>query len=659
MAQRTDRAPSLGLSASGDLPVTDNTITVPVEWALQGKTLGRAGARVLACSSGKLSRENFTELIGRFSLGTPDELPQVSVSYLTSGTGPTRRYYFGMAIHKWAPDVQTNGGELLERDDDNRPVAVTTYFCVPYRDLADAGVSYQAMYREFSKVRPSTTSGPPLRVKIPVDTDFPAISALAMQSASRLLTGRPVCVLGAESTTVAERLEFIGAVAALLPYGFRTRLTATTWVRPTHRDHRFRLFFSAAKRDADSPDDVVYWGCSEQTALTPHDDYAHAYFRWLADPVGQMKVLAGLTTPRAFNRDEILESLDEIGFLRSEQNKRGANEPGPPAVVPPPPKDAYHGGEKILRDCARHMQAAHLPGIHVAITHLKARAKSDISPEERRRYQEIIKEQHLFRHQVALGKLEAKLREELLKVAFDPPFRYADYCLIEDSVGAESPDHVLLKMIAGKGMSDMRIRAVVYGQLPAKDVKRRLDDWYKSGEVSAVQLISMLVGDWDRPRHAFHASVTAANLMSRITYEPPDPIRELLQQHCYLARLLQTVGDGDDQNQVYVLTRLLGAAYPEGLREEDVRQILIENPELPSRALMAAVLIWLARPDDAELARLAREAYVFRTTLAMDLDPDMREILRLRLPFPNGRPGGSAAGGYSPRHGPGLAGSGS
>ena len=173
---------------------TGEKIQAAAEWALLGKTLGREGYRVLACSDGDLSMENFTELTGRFSIGTLDELPQVSVSYLTSGFPPDRAYYLGMTIHKWAADMHTEGGDLLERDDDGRPVVATAYFCVPYQRLADAAVSYQAMYQEFDGIRLGTSGGTPLPVEFPVRTRLPAVDGLVMQSASLLpRAGRSAC----------------------------------------------------------------------------------------------------------------------------------------------------------------------------------------------------------------------------------------------------------------------------------------------------------------------------------------------------------------------------------------------------------------------------------------------------------------------------------
>ena len=63
--------------------MTDRTITVRAQWALHGKALDDEGYRVMACSTGDLSKANFTEVLGRFALGALDKLPQVSVSYLT------------------------------------------------------------------------------------------------------------------------------------------------------------------------------------------------------------------------------------------------------------------------------------------------------------------------------------------------------------------------------------------------------------------------------------------------------------------------------------------------------------------------------------------------------------------------------------------------
>jgi hypothetical protein len=639
--------------------MTDKTIPVDVEWALQGKTLGRAGFQVLACSNGHLSQEDFSELIGRFSPGTLANLPQVSVSYLTSGIGRGRVHYLGMAIHKWAADVHTIGGELPERDDDNRPVVVTRYFCVPYQPLADAALSHWALYEMFDDLLLSTTGGPLLRVNFPARSEPPVIDALAMQSAGRLLTGRPVCVLGAESATMAERLAFIDAVASLLPYGFRTRLAATTWLRSAQRDDRFRLFFSDDARDADQPYDVVYWGNPERTALTPRDGYAYAYGRWLADTGGPLDTLARLTTPRSFNSKEVFESLDELGLSEPPE----AHEPGSPSPPSPPEPESYSaapppeptsrslasrfmpsGGklniDQVLRDCVAYLKSQRMVDLNTAAGRLKSQARSRISPEDRVRYQLFIKEQFLFRRIEGFDKTEKKLREALLRVAFITPLTYPDYCLIEDSTGAESPDQPLLRLIEDAGMSDtdMRIRSVVYAQLQDAAIGQKLYHWYMSAQVTAPYMINMVAGQWHRPRHAFYASAITADLMERMNCDP-SLIRKILQHHSYLARLLENVGAGRDNKQVSILSTFLKSAYPNRLFEKDIRQVLIDNAERPSPALLVAVLLHLAHPEDAQRAR---EAYVFRMTQAMNLHSETHQALRPLLAFADGQPGDSA-----------------
>ena len=625
------------------------TVTVDVQWALHGKTPGPGGARVLACSSGDLSTDNFTELIGRFGIGTPDDLPQVSVGWLQSYSSSLRAYYVGMAIHNWAADVQTDGDKLLERDDAGRPIAVTACFWVPYQPLADAAVSYLDMYHELSGIRLATTSGPPLKVEFPVRAAPPATGPLAVQSAARLLTGQAVCVLDARTATVTDRLEFIDAVATMLPYGFRTRLAAATWVRPTHRNHRFRLFFSSAKRDSSPPDDVVYWGHPERTALTPTDDYAYAYDRWLSDIIHQPYAsLARLTAPRSFVRDEVLRSLDEINLHGQKRGKKARRTTDPDTVTPDagPPEEpstraAEPSVEQTLREFISCLQPVNVPKLNTAIIRLQALDKRAISAEERERCRVLIKEHHLFRHGEAPVTIEGRLRDALFKIAFDPPLSYQDYCLIEDSVGSEPPDLELLQMIMDAKMADGRIQAVIYGQLIRYQGQLDLSNWHTSRQVTAVELVVELInavaGRWDRDGHALNASLTAAEFAKQVNCDPLR-LRDVLQRHHYLVHLLQTVAHDSDQLQVYVLYRLIRTAYPDGFSWSDLDQILLKNPDPPSPALLVSLLLQPGPQKSPELTRMIREAYLSRTTLTMALDQSILKSLKASFPFSEGWP---------------------
>ena len=129
-----------------------------------------------------------------------------------------------------------------------RPTAYTSYFCLPYHRLADAAIGYLAMYEALHAVTLTVADGPSKEVPIAMPTSrTPTADDLAVRVAPLLLTGQPVCVLGAEGTSMLERLEFIDTVMELLPYGFRARMTAATWTRASNRNHRFRLFFSARR----------------------------------------------------------------------------------------------------------------------------------------------------------------------------------------------------------------------------------------------------------------------------------------------------------------------------------------------------------------------------------------------------------------------------
>jgi hypothetical protein len=230
--------------------MTGEPVVVHAQWALHGQSPETDGQRVLACSTGDLSTANFTDAIGRFQLGHLDNLPQVSVSYLIPA-GQPEGSYLALTIH--------------QKTD-------TRYFCVPYRPLAAGAVTYHAMYQAVRGIQLPPDSRRPLRVEISQGAHGPTLDPLAMRVAALLLTGTPVCVLNAEDTSVDDRLAFIDWVMALLPYGFRARMAAATWTRPTFRDHKFRLCFSAAPRQGDH---VVLWGQPDRAVLPagPVRDY--------------------------------------------------------------------------------------------------------------------------------------------------------------------------------------------------------------------------------------------------------------------------------------------------------------------------------------------------------------------------------------------------
>jgi hypothetical protein len=239
---------------------------VSAQWALYGQPPGTDGQRVLACSSGDLSVANFTDAIGRFQLGHLDNLPQVAVSYLRPAAQPEDSYV-ALTLHGKSD---------------------TRYFCVPYRPLAAEAVTYHAIYQAVRGIQLPAGSKRPLPVEISQAPYGPTLDPLAMRVAALLLTSTPVCVLNAEETAVDERLTFTDWVMTLLPHGFRARMAAATWTRATFRDHKFRLYFSAAPRQGDH---VVHWGQPDRVVLP--DGPASDYFGHLVRAGSRLAQLAG------------------------------------------------------------------------------------------------------------------------------------------------------------------------------------------------------------------------------------------------------------------------------------------------------------------------------------------------------------------------------
>jgi hypothetical protein len=294
---------------------------VDVQWALYGKRADSDGYHVLACSTGPMSRANFAEAISRFQVGVVERLPQVSVSYARLNGEPGVDY-LALAIDEFAPD-----GQWTEHDRDGRRITYTSYFCLPYKLLAELAIGYLGTYQALQAVRLPDIDGPPLRMTLAAPAArVLAVDPLAMRVAALLLTGRPVCVLGADATTVGERLHFVDAVMALLPYGLRARMAAATWTRATQASHRFRLYFSSAERLGDQPDHVVVWGEPDQTTVPsgPPADY----LGWLEDTIRPIVQLADLNSTMGFSSKDAAQVVERALSSRQPPSSPAQPDPG-------------------------------------------------------------------------------------------------------------------------------------------------------------------------------------------------------------------------------------------------------------------------------------------------------------------------------------------
>lgn len=268
-----------------------------VQWALWGKDPDQAEYHLMRCSDGTLSTDDFTGLITRYSIGAVGGLPQAAVNWIPGRDDAT---YVAVAFHEEAAAglPVAVGGRL---------VTYTRYFAVRYDDLAAAGAGYLDLALAVSGQQLPPGNRAPLTVPALQSRPRPAARAepgLAGHTAALLLEGRPVCLTGAGHLNAAERLRFIDDVAALLPYGMRSRMSAATMASPTAKHLRFRLFFSSVPPES-GPGGlrVAEWGRPETARpSTPRSSW---YLSWLnEDPAAARRVLAGMTAPAGFGAGE-------------------------------------------------------------------------------------------------------------------------------------------------------------------------------------------------------------------------------------------------------------------------------------------------------------------------------------------------------------------
>ncbi|GAA4235972.1 hypothetical protein FHR32_001062 [Streptosporangium album] len=263
------------------------------EWALEGK---RPGAHddyeLLSWSDDRLGPEVFEEIRSRYATGLSADLPQVTIAVAATRERERVSRHIVLAAQEWS----------RHRDATNRKIAYTRWFYVPYQELAVHQVSYEALYHALADL--PVTPSPPLVVPVPeFDPTTLDPGPDARCAAALLLTGRPVCVVGADRVPMIERLRFLDTVAALLPYGMRTRLTAATWTSSTAR-HKIRLSFA---RHAPENAYEVRWG--HGTEIPWRDGRANVCLGLLAQPdvelADMLRRLAGLTDPLSFGPEDL------------------------------------------------------------------------------------------------------------------------------------------------------------------------------------------------------------------------------------------------------------------------------------------------------------------------------------------------------------------
>lgn len=301
------------------------------EWAQEGKQPGSYDDyEILSCSQ-LLSARDFATNATRYATGTHADLPQVTIAsaQLTKGTDGQVHDHLVLALQEWSD----------QRDGTGRKIACTRWFYVPYAQVVEHPVSYEGLYHAFGDVvLPPALAIPPFTVDVPAfRPDTVTAGETEKWAAALLLTGRPVCVVGAEGTPLHERLRFLDTVAALLPYGMRARLTASTWTSSTS-NHKIKLSF--ARHAPDGAHEVIW---HHGASIPDREREAHRYFDLLSQrPVAYLAGrLAEHTAPLSFgqeDRDRALAVLEECA--RHQMPVGDVLDPDlNPDLDPPPTRD--------------------------------------------------------------------------------------------------------------------------------------------------------------------------------------------------------------------------------------------------------------------------------------------------------------------------------
>ncbi len=539
-----------------------STVRLTSEWAVGGKPPGSGDDyAILSCSQGQLDHNAFEDIRTRYAIGTPAELPQVTIAWV----GAEENARLILAIQDWSG----------EEDRRRRGIARTAYFCVPYDQVARSPVSYEALYRAFSGCR-LPAAGP---LVVPVPRLDPGALAAAVQEtvmgvAALLMTDQHVCVVEGGAVPTSTRLRFLDTVAALLPYGMRTRLTASTWASST-AEHKIKLSFTEHVPPGAY---AVAWGRAAE--IPAHEDAAHAYLGLLRHhrpDAALVDWLATRTEQLSFNengRSRALDLLREFGS--SGGTAAGLSAAGQDQV------------ERLLVECAEaldHGSPDDLENTLFRLDNATSRRGTTLSEEERSRCQKLIEERGLLLKDRALStSLEAHLYETLVLAGYGSTVTYGEMRRILQEVPA--PSRALMTAIMHRPVPDLAVSITMADRLGHAALERQLESW------SARQLVEVAARQPHDPR-------TVKIACDEIVKRGEDgaeaaEIAQALHEHGYLVEAVSALHPAAGARFTR-LRHLLWAAYGPEPQPRDFERVFY-SPAGRSPALIAAA-VCLYGPD--------------------------------------------------------------
>ncbi|SEH03024.1 hypothetical protein SAMN05444920_13233 [Nonomuraea solani] len=524
-------------------------------WAILGKTpesLDDYG--VIACSSGAITSAEFGMWLKAFTSGTmePKALPRVATSHFT--IGPDKEPWLGLSL-------QT---EPESQDGFQRPYAMTYYACVRWADVASEStrLSYRALYEALAKEDFSGGDAPFLLSPSAYDERqlAGAVNGTARRAAALLLTGRPVCVVRAGHLPLEKRLDFLDAVAALLPYGFRPTLAASTWTNSASR-HRIRLSF------AEVPPTHGAWELPWEDDDPPeaYPPQALLYEKELARYRGAdlqelMRWLTTLAEPRDFDDASHRAAASEL-------LQAGAA--------------ARLSVEQLLHQCRESIANGEERQLGVLTTQL---ARKRVPDKDRKTYRMLIRTNPIRPPQKLADSVVVRtFFETLLRLLYASPMHAADV------------EEVLVDLGGRRRALPPALVAALSGLLPRSSPSGRL-------------LIASLLGserlrtilDGMSEDELFHVAVQSRNrkVLDIVIAEadrralPTDPrameaVKYALMRHRYL---IEAIGSGfAAEESVLYYQNVLRVSHRRRLTSADIEEILADLDRPPQTFLLAIV----------------------------------------------------------------------
>ena len=236
--------------------LTSGAAGSPADWAVQSKPPGGAAGYDIVAYSG--DRRRAVRAIKAVAAGTPPgpndggvgDLPWVSFLGDVEGS-PT----LSVALRVWSEGQDAAGRTTIPTQLITIAWPASKDECPGFTGLAR--VSRNIRWTGFAGPPEGVADGVPLRLVVPlldtellsgtIDDEIGFDWALAVAAA--LLDGqRVVITTPGQNVKLADRVRLLDAVCALLPYGCRSWISATTWAR-SQTDHSVRLCFAQFVRE--------------------------------------------------------------------------------------------------------------------------------------------------------------------------------------------------------------------------------------------------------------------------------------------------------------------------------------------------------------------------------------------------------------------------